>query len=48
MLMVDVVMVDVATPFPRFKDDTVIEDPTNVENCPAFRLRVEIPIVDAN
>jgi hypothetical protein len=48
MLMVDVVMVDVATSFPNTKDDTVIEDPTRVENNPLFRLSVEIPIVDVN
>ena len=34
ILMVDVVMLEVATSLPRFKEETVIEDPTNVENKP--------------
>jgi hypothetical protein len=46
--MEEAVIVDVAISLPRFKDDTVIEDPTNVENCPVFKFRVEIPIVDVN
>jgi hypothetical protein len=46
--MEEAVIVDVAISLPRFKDDTVIEDPTRVENNPLFRLSVEIPIVDVN
>jgi hypothetical protein len=45
--MVEVVMVDVATSFPRFNEETVMEDPTSVENRPPLRFSVEIPMVDA-
>jgi hypothetical protein len=46
--MEEAVIVDVAISLPRFKDDTVMEDPTNVENNPLFKLRVEILEVDIN
>ena len=41
-------MVDVATPFPIVKEETTMDDPTNVENKPLFRFRVEILEVDTN
>jgi hypothetical protein len=44
--MVDAVTVEVAISLPRVIEETVMEDPTNVENNPLLRLSVEIPIVD--
>jgi hypothetical protein len=45
-LIEEAVIVDVAISFPRFKEETVIEDPTNVENCPAFRFKEEITALE--
>jgi hypothetical protein len=47
-LIEEAVIVEVAISLPRFKEETVIEDPTNVENNPLLRFSVEIPMVDVN
>jgi hypothetical protein len=44
----EAVIVEVAISLPRFKDETVIDDPTRVENNPLFKFREETPRVETN